>query len=108
MESWQLPEIATPEGTRSPVVLKSEDEARAVLIGLAPGQELGDHQVKEHAWLLVVEGTARIAAGDGSIDAPPGTLAHFEPDERHSVASDGGAKILLLLAPWPGPGHYRG
>jgi hypothetical protein len=24
------------------------------------------------------------------------------------VRSDGGAKILLLLAPWPGPGHYRG
>ena len=108
MESWRLPEIPTPEGTRSPVVLKSEDEARAVLIGLDPGQSLGDHQVKEHAWLLVVEGTARIASADGQIEAPAGTLAHFEPDERHSVASDEGAKLLLLLAPWPGPGHFRG
>jgi quercetin dioxygenase-like cupin family protein len=107
MESWLLPEIATPEGTRSPVVLKSEDQARALLIGLDPGQELGDHQVKEHAWLLVVEGEARIAAGDKAVDAPAGTLAHFEPDERHSVASEAGAKILLLLAPWPGPGHFR-
>src|SRR5438093_7277532 len=103
MESWQLPEIATPDGTRSPVVLKSEDEARAVLIGIDAGQALGDHQVKEHAWLLVVEGSARIAAGNGEIEAPAGTLAHFEPDERHSVASDEGAKVLLLLAPWPGP-----
>ena len=108
MESWRLPEIATPTGTRSPVVLKSEDEARAVLIGLDPGQQLGDHQVKEHAWLLVVEGTAQIASADGKIEAPAGTLAHFEPDERHSVGSDGGAKILLLLAPWPGRGHFRG
>ena len=108
MESWRLPEIPTPEGTRSPVVLKSEDEARAVLIGLDPGQSLGDHQVKEHAWLLVVEGTARLASADGQIQAPAGTLAHFEPDERHSVASDEGAKLLLLLAPWPGPGHFRG
>ena len=108
MESWRLPEIATPTGTRSPVVLKSEDEARAVLIGLDPGQELGDHQVKEHAWLLVVEGTVRVAGADGEIEAPAGTLAHFEPNERHSVGSDGGAKILLLLAPWPGPGHFRG
>jgi quercetin dioxygenase-like cupin family protein len=108
MESWRLPEIATPTGTRSPVVLKSEDEARAVLIGLDPGQELGDHQVKEHAWLLVVEGTVRVANADGEIEAPVGTLAHFEPNERHSVASDGGAKVLLLLAPWPGPGHFRG
>ena len=108
MESWRLPEIATPTGTRSPVVLKSEDEARAVLIGLDPGQELGDHQVKEHSWLLVVEGTVRVASADGEIEAPAGTLAHFEPNERHSVASDGGAKVLLLLAPWPGPGHFRG
>ena len=89
-------------------MLKSEDEARAVLIGLEPGQSLGDHQVKEHAWLLVVDGTARIRAGGEEVDATRGTLAHFEPDERHSVSSDDGAKILLLLAPWPGEGHYRG
>jgi len=108
VESWRLPEIETPDGRRSPVVLKSEDEARAVLIGLDAGQSLGDHQVKEHAWLLVVEGAVRIANADEQIDAPAGTLAHFEPDERHSVASDEGAKILLLLAPWPGPGHFRG
>ena len=108
MESWRLPEIATPAGRRSPVVLKSEDEARAVLIGLDAGEELGDHQVKEHAWLLVVAGSVRIASADGQIEASAGTLAHFEPDERHSVASDEGAKILLLLAPWPGPGHFRG
>jgi quercetin dioxygenase-like cupin family protein len=108
VESWNLPGIPTPDGSRSPLVLKSEDEARAVLIGLEPGQSLGDHQVKEHAWLLVVDGAARIRAGGEEVDASPGTLAHFEPDERHSVSSDAGAKILLLLAPWPGEGHYRG
>ena len=108
METWILPEIATPGGSRSPVVLRSQDEARAVLVGLDPGQRLGDHQVKEHAWVIVVEGTVTFRAGDDEIEAPAGTLARFEPDERHSVSSDGGAKILLLLAPWPGPGHYRG
>lgn len=108
MESWRLPEIPTPEGTRSPVVLKSEDEARAVLIALDPGQSLGDHQVKEHAWLIVVHGSVTLRAGDEEIEAPAGTLARFEPDERHSVSTEAGAKILLLLAPWPGPGHYRG
>jgi len=108
VESWRLPEIATPDGTRSPVVLKSQDEARAVLIGLDPGQELGDHQVKEHAWLLVVDGAVRIGAGGEDVEAPAGTLARFDPDERHSISSADGAKILLLLAPWPGAGHYRG
>ena len=108
METWKLPEIEMPGGSRSPVVLLSEDEARAVLVGLDPGQRLGDHQVKEHAWLFVVDGAARIRAGGEEIEAPAGTLAHFEPDERRSVSSDGGAKLLLLLAPWPGAGHYRG
>lgn len=108
MQSWKLTEIDTPDGSRSPVVLLSENEARAILLGLQPGQELGDHQVKEHAWLVVVEGKARIGAGGDAVDAGVGTLVHFEPDERHFVASDEGAKILLLLAPWPGEGHYRG
>jgi quercetin dioxygenase-like cupin family protein len=108
METWRLGEIETPDGSRSPVVLKSDDEARAVLVGLTPGQELGDHQVKEHAWVIVVDGTVTLRAGDDEVEAPAGTLARFEPDERHSVRSEGGARILLLLAPWPGPGHYRG
>ncbi|MGH7359839.1 MAG: cupin domain-containing protein [Candidatus Rokuibacteriota bacterium] len=108
MHTWKLSEIETPGGSRSPVVLRSEDEARAVLVGLNPGQELGDHQVKEHAWIVVVDGTATFRAGDDIVEAPAGTLARFEPDERHSVSTETGAKLLLLLAPWPGPGHYRG
>ena len=108
MQAWRLTEIETPGGSRSPVVLRSEDEARAVLVGLEPGQALGDHQVKEHAWIVVVDGWVTFRAGDETIEAPPGTLVRFEPDERHSVHSEAGAKILLLLAPWPGPGHYRG
>jgi len=108
METWRLAEIETPGGSRSPVVLRSQDEARAVLVGLEPGQELGDHQVKEHAWIVVVDGSVTFRAGDEEVEAPAGTLARFEPDERRSVRSELGAKILLLLAPWPGPGHYRG
>jgi quercetin dioxygenase-like cupin family protein len=108
MHTWKLSEIETPGGSRSPVVLRSEDEARAVLVGLDPGQELGDHQVKEHAWIVVVAGTATFRAGDDTVEAPAGTLVRFEPDERHSVSTETGAKLLLLLAPWPGPGHYRG
>jgi quercetin dioxygenase-like cupin family protein len=108
MQTWMLADIETPGGSRSPVVLRSEDEARAVLVGLDPGQALGDHQVKENAWIVVVAGTATFRAGDEVVEASPGTLVRFEPDERHSVRTESGAKLLLLLAPWPGPGHYRG
>ena len=108
MRHWNLLEIEAPDGTRDPVVLHSEDEARAVLIRLDPGQELGDHQVKERAWIAVVEGTVRVGAAGETVDAPAGTLFRFDAGERHFVASDRGARILLLLAPWPGEGHYRG
>jgi quercetin dioxygenase-like cupin family protein len=105
---WNLREIETPGGSRSPVVLDSDDAARAVLIGLDPGQELGEHQVKEHAFVLVVEGSVRVESAGEAFEAPAGTLFTFEPDERRSVSSGVGARILLFLAPWPGAGHYRG
>lgn len=108
MRSWNLQGIEMPGGSRSPVVLHSDEEGRAVLIGLESGQELGDHQVKEHAFLVVVEGSVRIQSGGETFEASAGTLAFFEPDERRVVSSEKGARILLLLAPWPGEGHYRG
>jgi quercetin dioxygenase-like cupin family protein len=108
VQTWNLMEVAAPDGTRDPLVVHSGHEARAVLIVLNPGQRMGDHQVKENAWVTVLEGSVRISAGGETIDAEPGTLVRFDPDERHALESDDGARVLLLLAPWPGEGHYRG
>lgn len=108
MRSWNLLDIDTPGGSRSPVVLHSNGEARAVLIALDPGQELGDHQVKEAAFLAVVDGRVRVVSGADDVEAGTGTLFAFAPNERRTVSSADGARILLLLAPWPGEGHYRG
>jgi quercetin dioxygenase-like cupin family protein len=108
VQSWNLMEIQAPSGTRDPMVVHSGNEARAVVIVLTPGQKLGDHQVKENAWITVLEGSASVSAGGETVAATPGMLFRFDPDERHSLATDDGARILLLLAPWPGEGHYRG
>jgi quercetin dioxygenase-like cupin family protein len=109
MQHWDLLETSAPEGTRDPVVLLSEDGvARAVLIALQAGQSLNDHQVKEHAWVTVLEGTVEVSANGAQQRLGAGGLVHFEPDERHALRSDDGARVLLLLAPWPGEGHYRG
>jgi len=109
MQTWDLRQIDTPGGTRSPVVLDSEEEAaRAVLVGLEPGQELGEHEVKEHVFVLVLEGTVQVEAGAESLDAGEGTLLLFQPEERRALSSRDGARMLLVLAPWPAPGHYRG
>src|SRR5439155_1130901 len=63
VQSWNLREIETPGGTRSPVVLRSDESARAVLIVLEPGQALGEHQMKERALVSVVDGSIRVESG---------------------------------------------
>ena len=108
MQSWNLREIETPGGSRSPVVLRSDAGARAVLIVLEPGQALGDHQVKEGALVTVVDGSVRVDAGGETVDAEAGCFFSFEADERRSISSETGARLLLVLSPWPGAGHYRG
>ena len=107
MESWSLSEIETPGGALSPVVLSTLDGTRAILIRLQAGQELGEHEVRERAWLVVVEGAVEIAdAAAEPFEAGAGALVTFAPGERHTVRAPAGARLLLLLAPWPADGHY--
>jgi quercetin dioxygenase-like cupin family protein len=106
VQHWDLRSIDAPRGTRDPYVVHQDEGARAVLISLEPGQALGDHQVKENAWIVVIEGNVRVAADSESVELGPGGLVRFEPAERHSLSSPGGARILIVLTPWPGAGHY--
>jgi quercetin dioxygenase-like cupin family protein len=77
-----------------------------VLIGMEPGQQLGEHQVRETAYLVVVSGTVEVEAGGESLRAAEGTLLRFERGEEHAVGSADGARLLLVLAPWPAADHY--
>lgn len=106
MQFWDLTEIEHPLGNRLAEAIETVDGARAIVIRLAPGERLGDHQVRERAWLTVIEGTARVEAGADAVQAGPGTLLTFEPGERHCVESEGGTRIVMILSPWPGEGHY--
>jgi quercetin dioxygenase-like cupin family protein len=108
VQSWNLNDIDTPRGSRSPVVLRSDPGARAVLIALEPGQALGDHQVKEGALVSVVDGAVRVESGGTAIEGTRGSFFSFDPDERRSITSESGARLLMVFSPWPGEGHYRG
>ena len=107
MQSWNLTELEAPGGAIDPQVLSTDDGARAIAIRLEAGQALNDHQVRERAWLVVVEGEAEIRCGDAVVSGGVWTLETFAPGERHAVSSGSGARLLLLLAPWPGDGHYH-
>src|SRR4029077_5182620 len=107
VQHWDLLAIEAPQGTRDPVVVAQDDGARAVLIVLEPGQELGEHQVKENAWVVVLDGTVQTDSADGGqTTLSPGTLARWPRAERHTLRSEEGARMLLILTPWPAPDHF--
>jgi quercetin dioxygenase-like cupin family protein len=104
VESWNLNEL--PVEPHAPQVLDSEAEGRAIVINLPAGEQLQEHQVHERAWLLVTDGEVEVTdAAGGSIKGSAGLLAIFDPKERHEVTAKSDARILLVLAPWPGDGH---
>jgi quercetin dioxygenase-like cupin family protein len=106
MERWHIPSVEA-SGRREPRVLFSTPECRAVVIDLSDGDQLGEHSVHERASIQVVSGQVTVAAGGGEVHASDGTLMVFDPGERHAVRATGGpARLLLMLAPWPGEGHY--
>jgi quercetin dioxygenase-like cupin family protein len=104
MDLWEPSQIK-PE-PHHPVVLHSEDGvARIVAINLPAGEELQEHQVHEHAWLHVHSGAIEAGADGGAQHAEAGSILHWNPGERHAVRAVDDALLVLLLAPWPGPGH---
>jgi quercetin dioxygenase-like cupin family protein len=104
MESWNLNDVDVEH--RQPLVLDSEAEGRAIVIQLPEGEQLKEHQVHERAWLFVTDGEIEVAdSGGDSVTGKTGFLAIFDPKERREVTAKEDARLLLVLAPWPGEGH---
>jgi quercetin dioxygenase-like cupin family protein len=105
VERWHLPSIDA-DGKREPRVLFSRPDSRAVVIDLREGDEMGEHRMHEHAVVFVVSGRLGVGIDDRSVDCQAGTLATFMPGETRTVRALEPSRILLLLAPWPGEGHF--
>jgi quercetin dioxygenase-like cupin family protein len=103
METWDLRTIDVPP--HQPQILQSErGQGRAIAINLPAGERLQDHEVHERAYLVVVDGEVEVEAGQTATGGP-GTFFVFDPHERHEVRATSDARLLLVLAPWPGAGH---
>ena len=105
MQLWDVL-AADATGKTDPRVLFSTPEARMVMIDLAPGEQLGDHEVHERAIIQVARGTIEVTSARGATTCAQGSVVLLEPGERHAVRASAAARILLTLAPWPGHGHY--
>lgn len=101
---WNLLEIQA-RGSRDPRVLEAGGDSRVVVLDLQPGQRLEDHSVREPALVLVVRGEAEFEVAGSVARCATGTLVALEARERHAVTTASGARLLLVLSPWPAPDH---
>jgi quercetin dioxygenase-like cupin family protein len=104
VQHWDLRSL--PVNAHEPLILSSvRGEARTVVLHLPAGEALQDHQVHERAHVVVVDGEVEIVQSAETIAGGPGLMAVFDPGERHEVRARSDARLLLVLAPWPGDGH---
>ncbi len=104
MDHWDLSSLDLEP--HHPRVLQSAEEGRSIAIALPAGELLQEHEVHEHAWLVIVAGDVEVEDdAEHSVRAGAGALFAFPPHERHEVRATSDARLLLLLAPWPGEGR---
>jgi quercetin dioxygenase-like cupin family protein len=104
VERWDLKRLAWRP--HNPEILASSEEGRAIVLDLPEEELLQDHQVHEGAWITVVDGAIAVTDQDGElVQVGAGVLVYLPPAERHEVRALTDARVLLLLTPWPGPGH---
>jgi len=104
MDTWDIPSLDIQP--HQPQVLRSDDgAARAIALLLPAGEELQEHEVHEHAYLVLVDGEVRAGrraaspgrpAGHGRALGSPGA-ARGNGHQRCPPAAGAG--------PWPGEGH---
>jgi quercetin dioxygenase-like cupin family protein len=105
MEHWELTSLGV-EPHKPEILHSTRGEARSIVLHLPAGEALKDHQVHERAHLVVIEGEVEIEDHGGErVTGGAGLLAVFDPNERHEVRARSDARLLLVLAPWPGEGH---
>jgi quercetin dioxygenase-like cupin family protein len=104
MRSWDLKTVGVEP--HEPEILSTGDDARAILLSIPAGEELQEHEVHEHARIVVIEGELDAMTPEGEpVSVAAGHMLEFVPGERHTVSARTDARILLLLTPWPGDGH---
>jgi quercetin dioxygenase-like cupin family protein len=104
VEHWDLRTLSV-EPHYPQILHSTRGESRSVAIRLPAGEALQDHEVHERAHVVVIDGDIKASADDSVVSGGAGTLLVFDPHERHEVRAVTDARLLLVLAPWPGPGH---
>jgi quercetin dioxygenase-like cupin family protein len=104
MEHWDLRTLDV-QPHQPKILHSSRGESRTIALTLPAGELLQDHEVHERAHLVVVDGQIEVEGAGDTVAGGPGFMAIWDPHERHEVRATSDARVLLILAPWPGDGH---
>lgn len=103
METWDAKTLDVE--SHKPEILWTDHAARVIALTLPAGEQLQEHEVHEQAFLVVVDGSVEVEADGQGATGGPGFVAQFSAQERREVRATEDARLLLILAPWPGDGH---
>lgn len=100
----QREEVADPSilerNGHSARTLVKDGPVRVVLIVMAPGGEIPEHEAEGPVTVQPVDGRIRFTAGARDYDLEPGRLLCLGPAVRHRVSSEeGGAFLLTVVHP---------
>jgi quercetin dioxygenase-like cupin family protein len=105
LETWDIATLDVQP--HKPEILRTDKEARVIVIQLPAGERMQDHQTHERGYLSVVTGQIELSGAEGSTTGGPGFLAQFDPNERREITAKEDSRLVLMLGPWPGEGHSR-
>ena len=99
MQVWRLnSESAEPHRPRA---LRSDEGAnRVILLALDAGQDLNEHEVREHALVFVIAGEVVLRSGAEQETVMAPALVYLRPAERHAVHANSACRLVICLAPW--------
>lgn len=104
MESWNIAELDVEP--HKPQVIRTDKEARVIVLNLPAGEQMQDHQTYERGYLVVVSGQVEVSQGGGEpASGGAGFLAQFDPNERREISAREDSLLVLILGPWPGEGR---
>jgi quercetin dioxygenase-like cupin family protein len=88
-----------PEG-RSAATLIKEQGVSVVLMAMARGNRVAEHQAPGVVTIQVLRGRVAIAHGDNRVDAAAGALVTFSPNVKHSLdALDDSTILITVVSP---------
>lgn len=93
------PSILERSGRNARTLVKS-GPLRVVLVALAPGGGMAEHQAEGPITVQPVKGRIRLVAGDREYHLKPGEILSLDGGVPHHVTSeDGGAFLLTVVHP---------